>query len=86
MRNLVAHGMARASEKEAKFALEVFKDVIDEIGLPLELTCKTCGIHFNSGIIMGRKLYKTATLIANKHKCPKGHVNSYNKEDYIAKL
>ena len=86
MRNRVAHGMARTVENEARFALEVFEDVIDEIGLPLELKCKTCGVRFNSGIVMSRKSFRTVILKANKHECPKGHVHSYDKEDYIAKL
>lgn len=86
IRNAVAHGMAKASEDDAKFALEVFQDVIDEIGLPLELKCKTCGVQFNCGIVMSRKSFKTAVLKENKHQCPKGHVNSYSKEDYIIKL
>jgi len=85
-RNYVAHGMARTDENGARFALKVFKDVIDEIGLPLELKCKTCGVQFNSGVVMSRKAFETAILKANKHKCPKGHIHSYDKEDYIAKL
>jgi len=86
MRNLVAHGMARVDEKEAKFALEVLRDVINEIGLPLDLKCKTCGIKFNSGIVMNRKAFKTTVLKANKHQCPRGHLHTYDKEDYIVKL
>lgn len=86
IRNHVAHGMEKTDENEAKFALEVLKGVIDEIGLPLDIKCKTCGIEFNSGIVMSRKTFKTAILKANKHQCPKGHVHSYDKEDYIAKL
>lgn len=86
IRNVVAHGMGRTDENEAKFALEVFKEVIDEIGLPLDVKCKTCEMKFNSGIVMSRKAFKTAILKANKHQCPKGHVHSYDKEDYIAKL
>lgn len=86
MRNQVAHGMAKADQKSAKFALEVFRNVVDEIGLPLELKCKTCGVRFNSGIVMSRKTFETAVLKANKHKCSNGHVHSYDKEDYIANL
>jgi uncharacterized protein YutE (UPF0331/DUF86 family) len=85
-RNYVAHGMARVDEKEAKFALAVFRNVIDEIGLPLELKCKICGVKFKSGITMSRKAFETLILTANKHECPRGHVNSYDKKDYIVKL
>jgi hypothetical protein len=86
MRNQVAHGMAKADPKSATLALEVFKNVIDEIGLPLELKCKTCGVRFNSGIVMSRRTFETSILKANKHKCPNGHIHSYDKDDYIAKL
>jgi hypothetical protein len=78
--------MAGADQKSAKFALEVFRGVIDEIGLPLELKCKTCQVRFNSGIVMSRRTFETTVLKANKYICPNGHVNSYNKEDYIANL
>jgi len=86
MRNFVAHGMSRVDEKEAKFALGVFKDVINEIGLPLDIKCKTCGIEFNSGIVVNRKTFKTTILKPNKHHCPRGHLHTYDKEDYIARL
>jgi uncharacterized protein YutE (UPF0331/DUF86 family) len=86
MRNLVVHGAGRANKSEAIFALSVFQRIINEIGLPLELKCKTCGIIFNSGIIMSKKSFETTILKANKHKCPKGHINSYDNEDYIIKL
>lgn len=85
-RNSVAHGLARTDEKVAKFALEVFREVIDEIGLPLELKCKTCGVQFDSAIVMNRKTFESVVLKANKHKCPNGHVHSYDQEDYILKL
>ena len=86
MRNLVVHGMAKVNESEAIFALSVFQRIINEIGLPLKLKCKTCGIIFNSGIIMSKRSFETAILKANRHKCPRGHINSYDKEDYIIKL
>ena len=86
IRNRVAHGGLEATKQDAKFALNVFREAIDEIGLPLELKCKTCGVQFNSGIVMSRKTFETSILKANKHKCPKGHIHSYDKEDYIVKL
>lgn len=32
IRNLVAHGMEEVDKKEARFALQVFKEIIDEVG------------------------------------------------------
>ena len=86
IRNRVAHGVEQTNEQEAKFALDIFKYIIDEIGIPLEVKCKTCGVIFSSGIMMSRRTFETVVLKANKHKCPKGHVNSYDKEDYILQL
>ena len=86
VRNRVAHGMEQANKEEAKFALDVFKEVIDEIGIPLEVKCKTCGALFSSGIVINRKAFGIAVLKENKHKCPNGHIRSYDKEDYIHEL
>jgi HEPN domain-containing protein len=86
VRNNVAHGLKQANKQEAKFALDAFKAIIDEIGIPLELKCKTCGALFSSGIMMNRKSFENTVLKASKHKCPNGHVDSYNKEDYVFKL
>lgn len=86
IRNSAIHGVSKATKEQATFALNVFRRAIDEIGLPLELKCKTCGVQFKSGIAMSRKAFETTVLVANKHKCPNGHVHSYNKEDYIVRL
>jgi hypothetical protein len=48
----------------------------------LYLKCKICGTKFASGIAVDEKSYKTLSLINNSHTCPKGHVSSYNKQDY----
>jgi len=51
---------------------------------PLMLKCKSCGKPFNSGIVMDRKSYETATLRNNRHRCSQcGVVESYDKEDYF---
>lgn len=86
MRNSVIHGMSKATKEQGTVALDVFRRAIDEIGLPLELKCKTCGLQFKSGIAMSRKSFETAILVANKHRCPNGHIHSYNKEDYHVRL
>ena len=86
IRNSAIHGFSKATKEQATFALNVFRRAIDEIGLPLELKCKTCGVQFKSGIAMSRKTFETSMLVANEHKCPNGHVHSYNKEDYIVRL
>ena len=86
IRNSTIHGISRATKEQANFSLDVFKRAIDEIGLPLELKCKTCGMQFKSGIAMSRKTFETSVLVSNQHECPNGHINSYNKQDYIARL
>jgi len=53
----------------------------------LEVKCKTCGTWFNSGIaVANKKVFETLTLKNIVHQCPKGHVHSYNKQDYRLKL
>jgi len=86
IRNSAIHGISKATKEHATFALNVLRKAIDEIGLPLELKCKTCGVQFKCGIAMSNKTFETSVLVANKHKCPNGHVHSYNKEDYIVRL
>lgn len=49
----------------------------------LYLKCKTCGEKFQAGIQMDEESFMTVTLQNNNESCPKGHVNSYNKEDYF---
>jgi len=51
--------------------------------MKLYLKCKTCGEKFQAGIQMNEESFKTATLRNNNESCPKGHMNSYNKEDYF---
>ena len=85
VRNQVAHGQYQTNEEEANFAFNIFKRVLEEIGLPLELKCKICGVQFKSGLTMSKKSFKTTLLKDNYHTCPKGHTNSYDKNDYIIK-
>ena len=49
----------------------------------LNLRCKICGAKFASGISADKKSFETLTLKNNRHECPKGHLRSYNKEDYF---
>jgi len=86
IRNRTIHGLTKATREHATFALDIFRRAIDEIGLPLELKCKTCGVQFKSEIAVSRKAFETSVLERIKHKCPNGHVHSYNKEDYIVRL
>jgi len=51
----------------------------------LYIKCKECGAKFASGIAMDKKSFATTTLAGNYHKCPKGHIHQYNKEDYFFK-
>jgi len=48
----------------------------------LYLKCKTCGVEFASSIVMDEISFATSELINNRHNCPRGHVKTYNKEDY----
>lgn len=48
----------------------------------LYVRCKTCGIRFASGISVDQESFETLVLKNNFHECPRGHLNSYNKEDY----
>lgn len=49
----------------------------------LYVRCKICGTKFASGISVDKKSFETLTLKNNHHKCPRGHLHSYNKEDYF---
>lgn len=49
----------------------------------LYLKCKTCGEKFRSGIQMDEESFRTITLQNNYENCQKGHVNSYDKENYF---
>jgi len=49
----------------------------------LYLKCKTCGMKFESGIVMEKRGLEAIKLIDNQHTCPKGHINTYNKKDYF---
>lgn len=49
----------------------------------LYLICKTCGVRFPSGITSDKKSFETISLINNSHKCPKGHIEIYEKTDYF---
>lgn len=47
--------------------------------------CKTCGIAFFVGIRTNPRSFATSTYIGNVHRCPNGHINSYDKQDYKLK-
>jgi len=49
----------------------------------LYLKCKSCGVTFSSKMSMDTEKFKKEIMKYNTHKCPKGHVNTYNKEDYF---
>ena len=47
--------------------------------------CKTCGIEFPVGIRTSPRSFETTQFIGNVHGCPKGHTNTYDKQDYTLK-
>ena len=49
----------------------------------LYIKCKTCGVKFDSGIVMEKRRLESIRLIDNQHTCPKGHINTYKKKDYF---
>lgn len=51
----------------------------------LYLKCKTCRMEFLSGISATKDSLTTMHLENNKHACPKGHVASYDLENYYLK-
>jgi hypothetical protein len=48
----------------------------------LYVKCKTCGVEFDSSIRCDKQIFKTLELRDNRHHCPNGHTNRYNKKDY----
>lgn len=49
----------------------------------LYLKCKTCGVKFESGIVMEKRGLEAIKLVDNQHTCPNGHIHAYNKKDYF---
>jgi hypothetical protein len=48
----------------------------------LYVKCKTCGVEFWSSIRCNIQIFKSLELRNNRHHCPNGHTNRYNKRDY----
>jgi len=49
----------------------------------LYLKCKTCGVKFESGIVMEKRGLEVIKLVDNQHTCPNGHIHTYSKKDYF---
>jgi len=49
----------------------------------LYLKCKTCGVKFDSGIVMEKRGLESIKFVDNQHTCPKGHIHTYKKRDYF---
>jgi len=49
----------------------------------LYLKCKTCGVKFESGIVMEKRGLEAIKLVDNQHTCPNGHIHTYSKKDYF---
>lgn len=61
-------------------------------GIPTDTTphdlyvkCKTCSVEFPAGIRTNPRSFATSVYVGNMHQCPKGHMHSYDKGDYILK-
>lgn len=50
--------------------------------LMLYVKCKTCGVEFDSSIRCDKQIFRGLELRDNRHHCPNGHTNRYNKKDY----
>lgn len=49
----------------------------------LWVTCKACGVVFDSGLRMSQTSFARGTLAANYHTCPRcGARETYRKSDY----
>jgi UDP-3-O-[3-hydroxymyristoyl] glucosamine N-acyltransferase len=48
----------------------------------LYVKCKTCEIEFCSMIRCDKQIFRILDLRDNRHPCPNGHKNRYNKKDY----
>jgi hypothetical protein len=51
----------------------------------LYVRCKKCHTEFASGIGADPISFETLQIMGNSHKCPKGHVSRYDKNDYYFK-
>ena len=49
----------------------------------LYLKCKTCGVKFESGVVMEKRGFEAIKLVENQHTCPNGHIHAYSKKDYF---
>jgi len=49
----------------------------------LYLKCKTCGVKFESGIVMEKRGLEAIKRVDNQHTCPNGHIHTYSKKDYF---
>lgn len=51
----------------------------------LYVRCKTCKIEYWSAIICEKQVFATLDLHGNRHPCPNGHKDRYDKKDYYYK-
>jgi acetyltransferase-like isoleucine patch superfamily enzyme len=51
----------------------------------LYVRCKTCKMEFWSAIICEKHLFAALDLHGNRHPCPNGHKDRYDKKDYYYK-
>ena len=59
------------------------KDYTVEKMPSLYLKCKTCGVKFESGIVIEKRGLEAIKLVDNQHTCPNGHIHTYHKKDYF---
>jgi hypothetical protein len=48
----------------------------------LYVKCKMCGVEFDSSIRCNKQIFNSLELRDNRHHCPNGHTDRYNKKDY----
>jgi hypothetical protein len=51
----------------------------------LFVKCKTCGTEFWSAINCDKQKFRYLQLGGNRHRCPNGHNDKYEKKDYYFK-
>lgn len=51
----------------------------------LYVKCKTCNTEFWSALRCNKHIFRTLDLVGNRHACPNGHKNRYDKKDYYFK-
>lgn len=91
IRNQIVHGIVRITGHDLQSATSIGEVIMTELDKVYEkikiyrlmVRCKTCGVIFFSGFSTIKQAFDSSIYQNNVHRCPRGHANSYNKEEYI---